>query len=70
MPGEVCDPLGKEWFFIEGDKPRTDADLAGQLARCLENRINFLLDVPPDKHGLIPAASRDALLRLRKNARL
>lgn len=70
MPGEVCDPLGKEWFFVEGDKPRADADLAGQLARCLENQINFLLDVPPDKHGLIPAASRDALLRLRKNARL
>jgi alpha-L-fucosidase len=70
VPGEVCDPLGKEWFFVEGDKPRADADLAGQLARCLENRINFLLDVPPDKHGLIPAASRDALLRLRINAKL
>jgi alpha-L-fucosidase len=70
MPGEVCDPLGKDWFFVEGDKPRSDADLAGQLTRCLENRINLLLDVPPDKHGLLPAESRDALLRLRKNVKL
>jgi len=70
VPGEVCDPLGKEWFFVEGDKPRLDNDLAGQLTRCLENRINLLLDVPPDKHGLIPAESRDALMRLRKNSKL
>jgi alpha-L-fucosidase len=70
IPGEVCDPLGKEWFFVEGDKPRPDADLAGQLTRCLENGINFLLDVPPDKHGGMPVASRDALLRLRRNAGL
>lgn len=70
IPGEVCDPLGKNWFFVEGDKPRPDVDLAQQLNQCRENRINFLLDVPPDKHGLIPAESRDALLRLRKNAKL
>jgi alpha-L-fucosidase len=70
VPGEVCDPLGKEWFFVEGDKLRPDNDLAGQLTRCLENRINLLLDVPPDKHGLIPAESRDALMRLRKNSKL
>jgi len=24
MPGEVCDPIGKEWFFKEGDLPRSD----------------------------------------------
>ena len=29
---------------------------------------NLLLDVGPDKHGLIPEASVDALLRLQKNS--
>jgi len=39
----------------------------------LESRkrgVNLLLDVPPDKHGLIPDESRAALMRLRKNANL
>ena len=22
MPGEVCLPIGKDWFYVEGDKPR------------------------------------------------
>jgi alpha-L-fucosidase len=32
--------------------------------------VNLLLDVPPDKHGLIPEETVQALLRLRKNAAL
>ncbi len=70
IPGEVCDPLGKDWFYVGGDKPRPDADLAGQLTRCLENRINLLLDVPPDTQGLIPIESRKALMRLRQSVKL
>ncbi len=34
MPGEVCDPMGKEWFFTKNDRPRSDAELLGMyLAR-------------------------------------
>lgn len=30
----------------------------------------MLLDAPPDNHGLIPQATIDALMRLRRNAKL
>lgn len=70
MPGEVCDPIGKEWFWVEGDLPRTDESLARQNADCRARGVNLLLDVPPDRHGLIPDYSVQALARLRKNAGL
>ena len=31
LPGEVCDPIGKEWFWVKGDKPRSDESLATQF---------------------------------------
>jgi alpha-L-fucosidase len=67
MPGEVCDPIGREWFYVEGDTPRSDAELLGMYLISRARGTNLLLDVPPDKHGLIPAASIEALMRLRKN---
>jgi alpha-L-fucosidase len=70
MPGEVCDPIGKEWFYVEGDKPRPDADLLRIYQGCRERGANLLLDVGPDKHGLIPDYFVQALLRLRKNANI
>jgi len=70
MPGEVCDPIGKHWFYVEGDMPRADQELLEQFQACRARGVNFLLDVPPDKHGLIPEASVRALQRLRKNARI
>jgi hypothetical protein len=30
--------------------------------------VNFLLDAPPDKHGLIPETTVAALMRLRRQA--
>jgi alpha-L-fucosidase len=68
MPGEVCDPIGKEWFWVKGDDARSDEDLLKQFQNCRNGGVNFLLDVPPDAHGLIPQESVDALMRLRKNA--
>lgn len=67
LPGEVCDPLGYEWFYVEGDRPRQDLELLGMRLICQERHTNLLLDVPPDRHGLIPAESIGALLRLRRN---
>lgn len=67
MPGEVCDPIGKEWFFVDGDKPRSDAELLGMYLVCRSRHTNLLLDVPPDKHGVIPKMHVEALMRLRKN---
>ena len=70
LPGEVCDTLGKEWFWTEADRPRPDEELAGLYRECRRRGVNLLLDVGPDPHGLIPAESRDALMRLRKRAGL
>jgi alpha-L-fucosidase len=67
IPGEVCDPIGKEWFFVDGDKPRSDEELLGMYLTSRSRHTNLLLDVPPDKHGLIPKMHVNALMRLRKN---
>ena len=39
MPGEVCDPIGKDWFYVEGDVPRPDAELTEQLQSCKEGAL-------------------------------
>lgn len=70
LPGEFCNTIGKNWFYVEGDHPRSDEELLKLLLDSRERGVNFLLDVPPDKHGLIPDESRAALMRLRKNANL
>ena len=70
LPGEVCDPIGKDWFWVEGDRPRPNATLLELLEACRVRGTNLLLDVPPDRHGRIPDASVQALLRLRHDAGL
>jgi alpha-L-fucosidase len=67
MPGEVCDPIGREWFFTEDDVPRSDEELLGMYLVSVSRGTNLLLDVGPDKHGLIPEKYIGALQRLRKN---
>jgi alpha-L-fucosidase len=44
--------------------------LLKQFNDCRAAGVNLLLDVPPDRHGLIPEATVAALLRLRKNANI
>ena len=67
LPGEVCDPIGKEWFFTEEDQPRSDEELLGMYLVSVSRGTNLLLDVGPDKHGLIPDKYAAALKRLRAN---
>lgn len=67
MPGEVCDPIGNDWFYVDGDQPRSDAELLGMYLVCRTRNTNLLLDVPPDKHGVIPKMHVEALMRLRDN---
>jgi alpha-L-fucosidase len=67
IPGEVCDPIGYEWFYSENDKLRSDRELLGMRLIAHERQVNLLLDVPPNKHGQIPQMHVDALLRLRQN---
>jgi alpha-L-fucosidase len=67
LPGEVCDPIGKEWFFTPEDRPRSDQELLGMYLLSVSRGANLLLDVGPDRHGLIPADMVAALQRLRNN---
>ncbi|MBI4580084.1 MAG: alpha-L-fucosidase [Planctomycetes bacterium] len=66
IPGEVCDPIGKNWFYVPGDEPRPGAVLADIFNSCRKGGVNLLLDVPPDTHGVIPDNHVQALLRLQK----
>jgi alpha-L-fucosidase len=67
LPGEVCDPIGKEWFYKEGDWPRSNEELLGMYLISRSRGTNLLLDVPPDKSGVIPQPSVKALTQLRKS---
>ena len=70
IPGEHCDPIGKEWFHVPGDLPRPDSELVRQYELTRTSGVNFLLNVPPNKDGLIPEKYVDSLIRLRKNANI
>ncbi len=67
IPGEVCDPIGRDWFYTEHDQPRSDAELLGMYLTSTSRGANLLLDVGPDQHGLIPERYQAALKRLRQN---
>ena len=67
IAGEVCDPVGYEWFYKDNDTLRSDAELLGMRLICKERKVNLLLDVPPDKSGVIPRKTAEALMRLRKS---
>jgi len=41
--------------------------LADLFQAARNHGVNLLLDVPPDRRGIIPKESVDALLRLRKH---
>lgn len=69
MPGEVCDPIGKDWFYVERDQPRPDNELLDLYSQSRERGANLLLDVGPDQHGLICDRYRSALLRLSRHVR-
>ncbi len=67
VPAEVCQTLGQEWFWVEGDAPRSDAELLGMYLVTRSRGANLLLDVAPDRRGVIPEESVAALMRLRNN---
>lgn len=67
LPGEACDTIGRNWFYQDDDPPRSDAELFGMHAVARARGVNFLLDVPPDRTGRLPAEHVAALRRLRMN---
>ena len=67
IPGEHNDTIGREWFWQDDDKPRSDHDLLGMVLMSTARGVNCLLNVPPDKSGVIPDKWIQPLQRLRKN---
>jgi len=67
LPAETCDTMCKDWFYVPGQHPRSDAELFGMYAVTRGRGANFLLDVAPDTTGVIPNESVQALVRLAKN---
>jgi alpha-L-fucosidase len=70
LPAEVCDTIGKRWFFAADDRPRPEKELLELHQTCRRRGANLLLNVPPDRHGLIPEYFIASLARLAKNANL
>jgi alpha-L-fucosidase len=68
IPGEFCDSIKPSWWWVEGEEPRDDQKVLTQFRACRAAGVNFLLDAPPDNHGVIPQSTVDALVRLRRNA--
>ncbi len=67
-PTEVCDTIqtGARWFWREATRPsdlQTAGEVVARLRACNARSTNYLLDVPPDRDGLI---SGPQLARLRE----
>ena len=69
-PGEVCAAIGRNEFHVPGGPTRPDEVLLTRFRECRRRDVNLLLDVPPDRHGIIPTEFVQALARLRANAKL
>ena len=67
IPAEVCDTIGWSWFSMDDDEPRSIQDLLGMYLVATSRGANFLLNVPPDKHGEIQPRYVQTLMRLSKN---
>lgn len=70
LPAEVCDTIqtGARWFWRAASKPedlQPAADIVARLRLCNARHANYLLNVPPDRDGLISGAH---LQRLREIA--
>ena len=56
IPAEVCDKISRTWFWNTTDGPEYMKDvgeIVKMLRLCNERNANYLLNVPPDRNGLI-----------------
>ena len=72
-PAEVCDKIGPSWFWNTGNNNanlKTAEEVVAMLKLCNSRRANYLLNVAPDKSGLIPAYSVERLTMVGKLLRI
>jgi len=63
MPGEVCDKISSVWFWTyDNDKTVLKPEqIAEKLRLCRKGKSNLLLNIPPDKTGLITGVHLQAV---------
>jgi alpha-L-fucosidase len=66
VPPEVDVSIRPGWFWHEHEHPRTVAGLLDLWFTSVGRGAALLLNLPPDRHGLIPERDRDHLLRFRR----
>lgn len=65
FPAESNLPIGNEWFWEDDDKVKPMEDLVKIFKGNLDNNVNFLLNVPPDRSGRIPEKWIKPLMELK-----
>jgi alpha-L-fucosidase len=63
-PAEVCDKIGPAWFWNTRENNanlKTAEEVVAMLKLCNSRRANYLLNIAPDRSGLIPAYSVERL---------
>jgi alpha-L-fucosidase len=65
-PAEVCDTIqtGARWFWREAKQPsdlQSAREVVDRLKLCNARNANYLLNVPPDRDGLISGAQLERL---------
>jgi len=63
-PGETCWELEQGWFWKEGTRPRTAAQIFKVMTNANSRNSNFLLNVGPNKQGRFEPDSIEALKAL------
>ena len=62
---EHCISIAEEWFWKPDESLKSVAELYTMYREVMRLNGNFLLNVPPDKTGLIPVTSVKRLMELR-----
>jgi alpha-L-fucosidase len=65
IPMETCMTIGRWWFYRDYEALRTVPELYSWYKSARERGANFLLNVPPDRTGRIPAATVARLIELK-----
>jgi alpha-L-fucosidase len=67
VPAEVCDKISRTWFWNTADTPehvKSAEKIVELLETCNRRNANYLLNVPPDRNGLISGLHLERLREL------
>ncbi len=71
IPTEVCDYISSAWFWKTWEKSehvRDARDIINKLNLCNDRNANYLLNVPPDRNGLISGIHLERMKELGNRA--